>query len=308
MYLTVEEAGQYGASTATEGQIQRASALIDAYLSRPEGLVYGVDGNGNPAYMVAPARVSGAGGLNLASTISPGLQVPVILSKLVTPRLNVGDVMILDRSAAGSTEACVVSSLSQPGANPNTITFQQVQFTHFSGATAELGLTITEKRQLPTGRPLTNVSQAPLVIVLSGTGRYSFSRRGDVATNGNLSQFNLLAALTRFGGPPIWELWQPFNSNTWDERTGEVWVPAGIMLEYYTEVMIRYIAGFPVDNIPSIIKFATAEIMKAQNSTPVGGNVKQYKAGDTSITNFAASVLTLDTKAALALYSARKFR
>ena len=50
-YLSGTDLEAYGVPTATTAQVQRASALIDAYLKRPEGCVWVPDTVGNPCYM-----------------------------------------------------------------------------------------------------------------------------------------------------------------------------------------------------------------------------------------------------------------
>lgn len=53
IYLESSEYSLYGVSGATADQVIRASAFIDGYLNRPDGLIYVVDLAGNPIYMAA---------------------------------------------------------------------------------------------------------------------------------------------------------------------------------------------------------------------------------------------------------------
>jgi hypothetical protein len=307
-YLTVEEAPEYGLKTVDTGQIVQASALIDAYLKRPEGLVWAPDSQGAPAYMVAASpRLSFA----LTAPVAPGSNVPVQLSGPVG-QLVVGDVLVLDRPEDPSdppnpnpVEACVVSTTTGSGQSTQ-ITLQTVLNAHASGASADLGLLIEQQKYMPANRPITRVSRTPLVRLISGTGRYAYGRRGDGA-NYNMEQFNLLAALSKFGGPPVWELWQQPLNYSWDAETGQVWAPAGIMLAYYSEVKLRYVAGFPAAGIPSAVKLACAQLIEASKAFGPMGDMKAFRAGDTQLARFTSSVLDADTKRMLTPYMTRAF-
>lgn len=300
-YLKLQEAGAFGLTSPTDQQVIAASALLDAWLKRPEGLVWAPDSIGQPCYMAA---LSSQFNFALQAGIAPGQNVPVTLNGPVA-MLNVGDVLILDRANANLVEACTIATMV--GSTGQTaITFQDVMNAHTTSSTVESGLVIEEKRQMPASRPLTMCSRTPLLRIISGVGRYAYGRRGDAA-NYNMEQFNLLAALSKFGGPPIWELWQQPLNNCWDATTGQVWVPAGIMLAYYSEVKLRYISGFQANAIPQMVKFACAQLMSAIANQPGLGNVKTFKAGDTSVTNFIASALSADTRAELRPYVARAY-
>jgi len=302
-YLTAAEAPEYGLSGVNSGQIIQASTLIDAYLRRPEGLVWVPDSSGQPCYMAAATPTYS---LNLASEINPGTNVPVTFSSGPSGMLQVGDVVVLDAATPSLTEACVVATTT--GTNGAiSITLQTVMNAHQAGAQASVGLLIEEQRSMPADRPITRVAKTPVVRLVSGIGRYAYGRRGDGA-NYNMEEFNLLAALSKFGGPPVWELFQAPLSYSWDARTGQVWVPAGIMLAYYSEVKLLYVAGFAQANIPPPVKFATAQVIEAlANQKGISTNLKSYKAGDTTVTRFAATLLDVDTKNALVPYGARLF-
>jgi hypothetical protein len=64
----------YGVPLTSQSHVLRASLLIDHYLRRPEGCIWGPDANGQPAYMVAKVP-----SLTYTSptTILPGLSVVV---------------------------------------------------------------------------------------------------------------------------------------------------------------------------------------------------------------------------------------
>ncbi len=300
-YLTGGDLATYGVPNATTNQIIQASALVDAHLKRPEGLIWVPDATGLPGWMAALAPTLS---LALGAAIAPGSSVPVQLGA-AAQQLSVGDVVVLDRGNNAAAEACVVATTTGPN-GALQITLQNVQFAHAQSATVETGLVIEEQKYMPEDRPITFLSRPVLARVISGVGRYGYGRRGDAA-NYNMEQFNLLAAVSKFGGPPSWELFQQPLYNSWDANTGQVWIPAGIMLAYYSEVKLRYLAGFSTTTLPSTVKQACATIIQASAGTQRLGNVKSYKAGDTQIEMMAASVLDEDTKAALQPFAARMF-
>ncbi len=301
VYLESSEYGLYGVPNATAQQVQQASTLIDAFLRRPEGLVYAPDAYGLPCYMAAayPAlSLASVGAIAAGSNVAIPVTGPLLA-------LQVGDVVVLDRVAnPGVVEACVVAAIAQPPVvGVLTATLQSVQYAHGAGCVMETGLVITEQKTMPKQRTTTNLSRVPVARLISGTGRYGYGRRGD-AGNYNVDDFNLLAAMSQFGGPPAWEIWDPNNAGV-DAATGQLWVPAGVMLAYYTEVKARYVAGFTYAGLPGEVKLACAQVVQAMQMNPVYGSVKEMRAGESSIENFASSNLSDDVKAMLAPWAAR---
>lgn len=284
IYLQSADYAAFGVPSATAAQITQASTLIDAYLMRPSGLLFASDSNGNPAYMSALTA-----GSALITTASCG---PGTVNVHVTGPMNmmqVGDCAVIDRNVA--VEAVQITAMDTTA---KTISFVS-QFAHASGATVEFGLLLTEQRYLPKNRSEVTLANSPVAAVIGGTGRYSYGRRSEGA-GFNMDNFNLLASLSKFGGPPAWEIWPANSPAGIDSRTGRVWVPSGIMLAYYSEVKIRYISGFQYSNLPPEIKMACAQIILTMANDPVMGGVKSLKAGDTAVTKFAATVLSDDVK------------
>lgn len=305
-YLNDSDKAAYDAPNATPVQIQKASAMIDGYLQRPEGLVYGVDANGNPCYMVNKAPVTT---LTISGAISPGANVvvPVVggVSQIMSGSPQSGQVCVIDRAIPSVTEACIAI-----GADPiaNTVTLQSVQFPHFVSSLMEFEMTIYEESVMPKGRTVTNLSRTPLRLVIGGQGRYAYGRRGDNYIDPNVNSFNLLASISTFGGPPIWEI---FNQTRVDiePNSGQVWAPAGIMMAYYTEIRWRYIAGWPYEALPQAIKFAVSQLIQSAAVMPGGALVSRYQAGDTSITKFGSvsSLLDADMLNSLEPYKAHAY-
>lgn len=301
-YLQSADYAAFGVPNATAAQVQQASAQIDAYLFRREGLIWAPDGNGNPCYMTgANAELT----LTLQGAISPGTNVVATVTG-PTAMLRVGSVLIADAATSNITEALVVQSVT--GQN---ITFSTVQFAHAANAKLQTGLTIAEQRTMPENRPITMVSRTPVMQILSGVGRYGYMRRGQ-DTVGAIDTYNLLAVMSKFGGPPAWEMWTP-QANSVDPETGTVWVPAGVLLAYYTEVRIHYVAGWTYQSLPTEIKQACANIINnIAGVTGVPGTMQRVQAGDTSMQRFATQpggmnslVMDDDTKLLLAPYRTR---
>lgn len=303
-YLQGADLAAFGVSNATSAQIQQASAQIDAYLMRREGLIWAPDGNGNPCYMVgANAELT----LKLQDAIEPGT---TIIATLIGPTgmLQLGSTLIADVGTADITEALVVVAVIG-----QQVTFQNVQFAHAANAQLQTGLTIVEQRTMPDDRPITMVSRTPVMQLISGAGRYGYMRRGQDAV-GSIDTYNLLAVMSKFGGPPAWEPWTP-QANSCDPQTGVVWVPAGVLLAYYTEVRIHYVAGWTYGSLPTEIKQACANIVNNISSTVgIPGTMQRLSAGDTTMQRFGnqpgvlnSLVVDDDTKALLAPYHARRY-
>jgi hypothetical protein len=72
---------------------------------------------------------------------------------------------------------------------------------------------------------------------------------------------NPLMIASFFGGPPNWT---PIDLSMidFDPQTGEIWVPAGLYLSQYTELVVVYNSGFDPLNMPRAIKQATAMLVR----------------------------------------------
>lgn len=307
-YLTPADYQTYGlSSSTTQGQVTQASTVVDLYLKRPEGLVWVPDGTGAPGWMAAlDPKVT----YQCAGPIAPGQNVTVELTGGVAA-LQVGDVLILDRANSAIAEPVAVVSFgnglqSIAGVTPPVqVTLQNVVFEHPGPCTLDAGMVIKQHKFMPDGRPITNLAFTPVARLLAGQGRYGYGRRG-ASSRYQVDEFNLLASLSHFGGPPVWEFFPMVNTGV-DFETGQLWVPAGVMLAYYSEINLWYVAGYPASGIPPAIKMACANILNAQASLPQMGAMKSYKAGDTALERFAATVIDDDTRALLAPYLAKLF-
>ncbi len=320
-YLESSDYAAYGVPNATAAQVQFASALIDGYLSRREGLVYEVDGYGNPCCMAAnqPTATLTA---QAAFGPSPATPIQINVSGPANRVVN-GEVLIVDRGLE-TEEALVVQVSPTPFTNSpnglgnaqwgnggnqtqaiNPLGVASCNFAHAAACTLEAGLTIKEEHPMPSDRPLCTLYRTPVTAVLSGQGRYGYGRRGNTQFYA-IQQFNLLNMLQGFTGPPLWEQFQ-VNINNCDPERGTFWAPSGIFLAYYSRVRIWYVAGFTYASLPSIVKQACAQLVQGLQTYPEfsSGNVQSLQAGQNKMQRFTASMLDDDTKAMLNFYRAR---
>lgn len=297
IYLSSGDYAAWGCPAATADQITRAGTYIDTYLQRPEGLAWKPDAAGAPAYMAA---LTPSGSYTLGGAISPGRNVTVGFPAAYVPGMAdlIGEVVVLDRDDSTKVEACAIVGVN---AQAGTVTLDRVLFAHAAGATAETGLTIVEERALPAKRSLTRASRFPMVRLIAGVGRYGYGRRTE-QTAGLYNDVNLLATVQSFGGPPMWV---PFDVSqaSISVATGEIWVPAGQLLAYYSEVRIRYVAGFATTAVPDAIKLAVSRLVnKFAQFGDVDPMFKSVQAGGTKLELWAQSWFDDDLKAQLEPY------
>jgi hypothetical protein len=296
-YLAGQDLLTYGVPAATTQQVQQASTIIDGHLKRPEGLIWTPDSVGNPAYMAAlsPSLTFTASG-----SISPGQNVVVPVAGPMLASDIVGEALVLDRATSGAVETVVVTA-----ASGGQLTLASVRNNHSSGVLLEAGLTILEERALPAKRSVTRLSRNPIVRLVSGMGRYAYGRRSD-QVSGLYNDTNLLAALQTFGGPPAWMSFDVSQANV-SVQTSEVWVPAGLMLAYYSDVRIRYLAGFSASGLPSVIKQACANVIGKimQFGPEADASFKAVGAGGSKLERFGATIMDNDTKLLLEPFEAK---
>lgn len=112
--------------------------------------------------------------------------------------------------------------------------------------------------------------------IIGCSGRYGYARRSEFAIYPDLNYgMNLLQVASFFGGPPGFT---PIDASAidFDPKTGEIWVPAGLYLSQYTEIVIIYNSGYDPLNMPPQIKQATA--MLVRNFLARGGGTTGIKA------------------------------
>lgn len=274
---------------------QLASTIVDAYLQRPEGLLYTVDANGAPCAMQALAP-----SFTYTSTapISAGNNVVVTVTPALVRTDLVGEVLVLDFGTPAVVEACVVVSTN----GNNQITLGSVQFNH-AAATVKMDVdrVISEDRAVPSKRSIVRVAKFPIVNIQSLLGRYSYGRRSD-QVSGLFQEVNLLASLQAFGGPPPW-IPVTISQSSWSPL-GEIWIPASLYMAYFSDVRIKYVAGYAT--LPDPVLRATVQIATGISQTSnMNGGLRMIAAGDTRLERFSASSLDNDIKKLLDPFKAR---
>ncbi len=243
--------------------------------------------------------------LKSSATILPGSSVVVPFTN--GPSLDgnsVGEVVILDRGSKNDgpdREACVISATA-----PGSITLKNVVNSHDPACTIDFGMTIMEERELPPDRSIARTAQFPIMKMFDGVGRYGYGRRSS-QTAGNMQEFNLLAVVSNFGGPPLWIPWSAYDASV-SARTGEVWVPAGVLLAYFTDVRMWYIAGYQQSGLPDDIKQACANIVNLGKESGLGANIRSRNMREsTTVTKWENNMIDTNTRNMLAPYKARRF-
>jgi hypothetical protein len=157
----------------------------------------------------------------------------------------------------------------------------------------------TERNKLPQGRPITRVTYTPLAAAQGATSPFVAVRarigipRGPNATT-------LAEMLAPFGGPPGWVDLDPLQVD-FNAATGELWLPAGIVGNVYTEAELTYTAGYA--EAPEAVKLACAQIIRNIESHPAS-NVRAAQLDQLQLEYFAGSLLDDDVRRLLATFVA----
>ncbi len=295
-YLTAADCALFGVPSATDVQIAQACTVVDAYLQRVEGLLWTPDSTGKPMCMTRKPAESAR---TLVGSITPGSLVPVQLTP--GPIVQQGASIVLNR-AGNTAEVCKISSIT----SENNYILKTVQNLHSAVETAETGLTIEETITLPKSRTLATLSKGPIVRVVSAFGRVTYTRRSRDTQQQSMQDYGMLAAVSAFGGAPVWQEIQLADSDI-DTSTNQVWCPTGIMMVPYNEVRFSYISGFQASALPYQIKQATANILKAIGESPAGASIKTFKAGETQMERFLASIIDDETRLMLGPFVAKNY-
>jgi hypothetical protein len=63
----------------------------------------------------------------------------------------------------------------------------------------------------------------------------------------------MLASVAVFGGPPTWSLIDVSHVSV-SQGSGEVWIPAGALHANFSDVRMRYLAGYSAAGLPTPVK------------------------------------------------------
>lgn len=291
-YVGATETPYYGITDATPAQIASASRVIDGYLGRPEGLLWSPDANGMPAFM---ANLTPTRSYKLASSISAGAVVQITIPNAQFGLNTVGEGVILDRANSAAVEACLVTA-----ASGNAITLQGVQFAHTLNATVEFGLTLLDEVCLKQGSGTVHAARSPVAQIFGG-----FSRPRSGSLPRQITDMGFSHALDPTIVMNASPSWTQMDTSQWDinYNTGAIMVLPCPLQYGALDVRLRYVAGWSATSIPSPIKQAVANIVRAAIDTPFfTGNMKMVKAGDSTLERFAPSAIDAETKMLLQPY------
>lgn len=97
---------------------------------------------------------------------------------------------------------------------------------------------------------------------IGASGRYGYTRQDmSVGYPDLLALVNPLNLMTMMGGPAPWVAID-ITQMDYDRTTGEVWIPAGLQLQRYSEVFFMYNSGYDPTNLPPAIKYVCAALVK----------------------------------------------
>lgn len=300
-YIVSGEYASYGLPSGgtTQQNVKAASALIDGYVMRPEGLVWSPDISGQPCFMAgAAAKRTWA----IEADIEPGTSVSVALDSVPLASI-LGETLVLDAPTPSSCEAAVVTALSG-----STVTFDSIVRVHSATSPATLGLVISERRNVGYQGPVAFLSRSPIarLLAVGTTWERSSIREPSLSDNrrGLVGDYaEGVGPVPNFGSTvPQWNLLDPTLLDC-DIDTGKLLVR---IFGPRNEVKVNYLAGWTQPTLPDIIKRACASLVLAiQGQDPATAGAKLYKAGDTAIQRFNNSLFDDDMKLQLDEFRAK---
>jgi hypothetical protein len=120
-----------------------------------------------------------------------------------------------------------------------------------------------------TPNTITKAADGTLSGIVSCYGRYGYTRQERSVGYPDLyAMINPLNLVTMFGGPAPWVEVDVSNID-YDSKTGECWLPAGLQLQAYSELIMIYNSGFDPNHLPRPVKLVCAAIVK--NALAKGG-------------------------------------
>ena len=158
-------------------------------------------------------------------------------------RVSFKPMVVVDPTTVNSLQASANAPITNPGGDPLT-------GTNYFWTGVQANTIVTP-----------SVGVTP---ILGASGRYGYGRRGGSFVYPDLNYgINPLMIATFFGGPPTWT---PIDVTMidWDAQTqsGEVWVPAGLYMSMYTEMIIIYNSGYHPLYMPPAIKQSCAALVR----------------------------------------------
>lgn len=241
-FLLPEELTQYGLPDANRqpnilALVDMASTAIDIHCGRIDG-----NGNGSLVYSTYMERLQ---------MQSPGRNITKVSFKPLYP-------------VTQSTVNLLMASANNTPTNPSSgqvlksVTNNPLMFRNYFWTGVQANTT-----------PISGVPESTISPILGCSGRYGYTRRSQWMIYPDLNYgINPLQIASFFGGPPNWTVIN-LSLSDFDPQTGEIWVPAGLYLSQYTEIVVIYNSGYHPLYMPMGIKQATAALTK--NLLATGG-------------------------------------
>lgn len=157
----------------------------------------------------------------------------------------------------------------------------------------------TERNKLPHGRPITRATYTPLVAAQGATSPF-VSVRVRVGLPRGPNAATLAEMLAPFGGPPAWVNLDIAQVDC-NAATGEIWLPAGLFGNSYSEAELTYTAGYA--EAPEAVKLACAQIIRNLEAHPAA-SVRAAQLDQLQLEYFAGSLLDEDVRRLLAPFVA----
>lgn len=207
--------------------VDGASSLIDTFCGRIDGT-----GNGSLVY----------------TTYTERLLMQAINRNIV--RLSFKPLIQLQASVVNNLAASANNLPNNPQTN-KLLTSNPLLFTNYFWTGCQ-----------PNTVNVNNVPGSTVTPLIGCSGRYSYGRRGSQQVYPDLNYgANLLMVASFFGGPPTWQNIDVSQCD-FDVSTGEIWIPAGLYLSQYTEIVVTYNSGFDPLNMPRAVKQACAALIR----------------------------------------------
>lgn len=228
-YILPNELTQFGLPDANRQPsiltlVDAASALIDAHCGRVDG--------------------TGAGSL-VYTTYTERLLMQAVNRNIV--RLSFKPLVAISQNTINLLQASA-NNIPQTPKNTKLASTSPLMFTNYFYTGCQASTTA-----------VTNVPGSTISPIIGVSGRYAYGRRGaqQIYDYGA----NILQIAAYFGGPPVW---QPVNMqlSDFDISTGEIWIPAGLYLANFTEIVAVYNSGYDPLNMPAAIKQAAAMLIR----------------------------------------------
>lgn len=146
-----------------------------------------------------------------------------------------------------------------------------------------------ERLEVPSDQQRVVLAATPVAKIVSAAGRYSYGRRDRRAVN--QVNYDYLAAIAVFGSPPRFTEINPEQIEVYPP-TGECWLPTGFFLINYTQVQLKYLAGYT--QIPFQAKAALANIINEVCAKGVADRT-DYSVGKVRRGFHTASFVSQDT-------------